>query len=145
MKNIEKKLDKLTSSDELNNLKKEVARNTIEDVERDDIKGDLDYLKKSILQKIDIENVDNKEQTIDDVDSVFKKWLEELTDKKETSKEKRAVRKIKKINFDNVDVKQEKQKSFDRVLSSITNWRNEKNPVAKILLRMADWVLSTEK
>ncbi len=145
MKNIEKKLDKLTSSDELNNLKKEVARNTIEDVERDDIKGDLDYLKKSILQKIDIENVDNKEQTIDDVDSVFKKWLEELTDKKETSKEKRAVRKIKKINFDNVDVKQEKQKSFDRVLSSIINWRNEKNPVAKILLRMADWVLSTEK
>ena len=145
MKNIENKnfKDEKELAQDFNNQLKWL-KDEVENKDKN-IKGDLDDLKKSILQKIDIENVDNKEQIKHDVDSVFEKWLEELSDTKETSKEKRVVRKIKKINFDNVDVKQEKQRSFDRVLSSITNWRNEKNPVAKVLLRMADWVLSTEK
>ena len=145
MKNIENKLENLTSWDELSKLKKEVVKNSIEDTEKFNINGDLDALKKSILQKISVENLDGSEQIKDTVDDIFEKWIEELHDAKETSKEKRFVRKIKKVNFDNVEVKQEKQRSFDRVLSSITNWRNEKNPVAKVLLRMADWIIWTEK
>ena len=149
MKNIENKLDNLTSSDELNNLKKEVAKSSIEDVERDDIKSDLDSLKKSVLAQLQREKLkkNEKAENIDDqkVEAIFKKWIEELGDTNERWQERRFVRKMNRVNMNNVTVKEEKEKSFDRVLSSITRWKGEKNPVAKVLLRMADRVLSTEK
>jgi len=150
MKDIEKNIDdKVENSvvDELASLKNEITKNTEtqEKFSLNSIKDSLNSLKESVLFKINSsEKITDKENENIDIDMTLAKWLEELSDTDEISKVKRSVKKIKKVNFNNV-VSKEKEKSFDMVSSSITNWEKEKNPVSRFLLKIADLILKTEK
>jgi hypothetical protein len=42
-------------------------------------------------------------------------------------------------------VKESIQSSADKILDEIYNWKEEKNPVARSLLRIVNWVMKTEK
>gem|GEM_PF-1852686 len=42
-------------------------------------------------------------------------------------------------------VKESIQSSADKILDEIYNWEEEKNPVARSLLRIVNWIMKTEK
>lgn len=88
------------------------------------------------------------ENSKDKVSEFFWKWKEEFK-VIDTRRERKVVRKhkIMKSKFElRPDwVKQAIEQSVDRILDEIYNWKEEKNPVARSLLRIVNRILKTEK
>jgi len=67
----------------------------------------------------------------------------------DTKTEKRVVKKhgqmVNKFAGRPEAVKESIQSSADKILDEIYNWKEEKNPVARSLLRIVNWIMKTEK
>lgn len=70
-------------------------------------------------------------------------------EKVDTFKEKRVIGKHKKMTNKFADrpetVKEAIQNSSDKILEEIYNWKQEKNPVARSLLKIVNRIMKTEK
>jgi len=148
--NLNENLDNF--SDELSDLEetiRDVAWDKIEEREQkivSDTSSELDSLNAEV--NLDwLDKKDNK-KSIDRVSEFFWKWKEEFK-KIDTFNEKKVVKKYWKTK-NNLKYRPEKVKeaiewSADEILDEIYNWRKEKNPVARSLLRIVNWIMKTEK
>ncbi len=140
MKNIENK-----------NITPESEENSLEWLSHEEIakkfEQNMDKLK-DIAKKEAKENNEDPEKILDKIDDFFA-----ITDNKEkeelenidTKSERKVLKKYKKILNRKIDVQKEIINSWEFVLEEIRDWKKEKNPVAKSLLRITKWILKTEK
>ncbi|HKL43969.1 MAG TPA: hypothetical protein VJ892_01680 [Candidatus Absconditabacterales bacterium] len=140
MKNIENK-----------NITPESEENSLEGLSHEEIakkfEQNMDKLK-DIAKKEAKENNEDPEKILDKIDDFFA-----ITDNKEkeelenidTKSERKVLKKYKKILNRKIDVQKEIINSGEFVLEEIRDWKKEKNPVAKSLLRITKWILKTEK
>ncbi|HRU50374.1 MAG TPA: hypothetical protein P5155_02615, partial [Candidatus Absconditabacterales bacterium] len=67
----------------------------------------------------------------------------------DTKTEKRVVKKhknmVKSLSNRPGGVQEAIGESVDKILDEIYNWREEKNPVARSLLKIVNWIMKTEK
>ena len=89
--------------------------------------------------------METKDELKDSIDKFFKKWKEEFNDDNDTSSEKKFVKKYKNLENRSIDVAEWIQKSADDIEKEIINWKDEKNPVAKSLLRIVNRIMKSEK
>lgn len=123
------------SKSNLNNLEKSTIDSAIDWLENN--------IKKELLEKeVDMET---KDELKDSIDKFFKKWKEEFNDDNDTSSEKNFVKKYKNLENRSIDVAEWIQKSADDIEKEIINWKDEKNPVAKSLLRIVNRIMKSEK
>lgn len=136
MKNIDK-----------NNNISESNENSLDSLSHKEIakkfEQNMDKLK-DIAKKEAKENNEDPEKILDKIDDFFEKGKEEL-ENIDTKSEKKVLKKYKKILNRKIDVQKEIINSWEFVLEEIRDWKKEKNPVAKSLLRITKWILKTEK
>ena len=160
MANIEKK-DNLESKnnkfkDWLNSLKDSILW---KDKEKDQLQGETSHASESLKSTVINEALDNLKLNMEkwlnlderdnntkaELDEFFQEWKKEFFDAKKTYAEKRFVYKYKKIETRPIDVQKWIGNSVEKITDEISNWKKEKNPVARSLLRIVDWIMSTEK
>lgn len=139
-------------SDELSNLEAEirgVAWDKIQEREQNIISKTSNELD-SLSADVGLSWLDKKvnEKWKDKVSEFFWKWKEEFK-KIDTFTEKKFVKKYwnmqNKLAHRPGEVKEAIEKSADNILDEIYNWKKEKNPVARSLLRIVNWIMKTEK
>lgn len=164
-KNLDESNEGLDFSDELSNLEnniREIAWDKIkqkeqeekEQIEKEQIvsktKGNLESLHESMLSWAEswLEQKQVNETWKDKVSEFFDVGKEEF-EKIDTKIEKRVVKKhgqmVDKFAGRPEAVKESIQSSADKILDEIYNWKEEKNPVARSLLRIVNWIMKTEK
>ena len=159
-KNLDEHNEDSDFFDELSSLEdniRELAWDKIkqkEQVEKEQIvsktKGNLESLHESMLSWAEsrLEQKKISEKWKDKVSEFFDAGQKEF-EKIDTKVEKRVVRRHSQM----VDrfagrpeaVKESIQSSADKILDEIYNWKEEKNPVARSLLRIVNWIMKTEK
>lgn len=155
-------------SDDLNSLKNEVdLQNTEKSEEKNDsenvseslnnlgnslINSKLDELQSKVedtLLDSSLENnfmwESNDNITKWQIDEFFEKWKEEFNDDKKTIVENKFVKKYQNLEDRNMDVAKWIESSADKISDEIKNWKEEKNPVARSLLRFVNWIMKSEK
>ncbi|HRX64076.1 MAG TPA: hypothetical protein P5060_03170 [Candidatus Absconditabacterales bacterium] len=95
--------------------------------------GDYETIIDDFFEKA--EKVDNDLENTDEIEKEIGRKF----------KRTRTVKKYNSIENRNIDVQNAIKESGESVLDEITNWKEEKNPVAKSLLSIANWILKTEK
>lgn len=160
MANIEKK-DNLESKsnkfkDWLNSLKDSILW---KDKEEEQLNNETSHAGESLKSTVINEALDNLElnmkkwlkfkegdnNTKAELHEFFQEWKKEFFDSNKTHEERNFVRKYKKIESRPVDVQKWIKESAEDITNEISNWKKEKNPVARSLLRIVDWIMSTEK
>ena len=122
-----------------------------EKAEMINISKDLSALKNIVEQSIDDEKI---KTDVDKMDKFFEAWDEILKNDTEEEGELEFIKKNKRI-IDAKQIKKLENRSIwvpDKIIESvgavvwfIENWNWQKSTVAKVLLRIADWILKTEK
>ncbi len=112
---------------------------------------DLSALKNIVEQSID---KNESEEAVAKINDFFEKWDEILKNDTEEEGELEFIKKNKRI-IDAKQIKKLENRSIwvpDKIIESvgavvwfIENWNWQKSTVAKVLLRIADWILNTEK
>ena len=124
------KLDKLKVEEEASEssakLKESAVDSTLENL-------NLDMEKWSEISDSEVEI---KEQ----LDQILQKWKK---DTKQVLTHKEMSQRI--INGRSPEVSQQISNSATKVEDEIKNWENEENPIARSLLKMANWLMNTEK
>lgn len=82
-------------------------------------------------------------EDLDKIDNFFEEWKEEFK-KIDTEDEEKIIKIYNKIKDRPVVVQKEIEKISNKVLDEIYNWKKEKNPVARSLLRIVSWIMKTE-
>lgn len=113
----------------------------------------MDKLKN--IAKAEAKEQEDADELIDNINDFFEKAEKVDNDlennkeiKKEIGKKSKRTRTVKKytsIENRNIDVQNAIKESWESVLDEILNWKEEKNPVAKSLLGIANWILKTEE
>lgn len=139
-KNIESSNEDLSSfSKELNLLKKSVEQNKKELETSDTIKeihSELDLLWKEITDKInqskkDPENIETHEA--------------EHNHNKSGKNEKNGFRIPNTLNWRPLEIAENIGEISNDIENEYKNWRQEKNPIARWLLRLVDRIMNSEK
>ena len=142
----------LDFSSELSSLENEI-RNAAGDKLKEEkqkvvwnVSDELDSLSAEIvLSGIEWGKVNERKDKVSEFFDAGQKEFEKI----DTKVEKRVVRRHSQM----VDrfagrpeaVKESIQSSADKILDEIYNWEEEKNPVARSLLRIVNWIMKTEK
>jgi len=137
-------------------MKKNIDKSNFEDEKKlaKDFDDSMDKLKKwynvseelnSLKCMIIEENKTKKD--LDKIEEFFEKWIEEFSDNdwKKTRVEKKFIRRYEKIKDRSPNIQQEIVWSAGTIIWSIRNWNKQKDPVAKVLLRMANMILKSDK
>lgn len=106
---------------------------------------ELDDLHNKIELWLEKANV--KDITKDELNNFFSEWKEKINDDKHTFREWRLKRLLKSDRFKerSEHVVERIEESAGTVENEIKNWRDQKNPVARSLLRIVRWIMWTEK
>lgn len=106
---------------------------------------ELDNLHNKIELWLEKANV--KDITKNELNDFFSEWKEKLNDDKHTFREWRLKRLLKSDRFKkrSEHVVERIEESASTVENEIKNWQKEKNPVARSLLRIVNWIMWTEK
>lgn len=75
-----------------------------------------------------------------ELDQILHKWKKDI---KQVPTHKEMSQRI--INGRSPEVSQQISNSATKVEDEIKNWENEENPIARSLLKMANWLMNTEK
>lgn len=163
-KNKDKDLDNkdnlredLDFSSELSNLENEIrnaARDKLKKEEQEvvwnvsdeNVLDELDSLSAEIiLSGIEWGKVNERKDKVSEFFDAGQKEFEKV----DTKTEKRVVKKhgqmVDKFAGRPEAVKESIQSSADKILDEIYNWKEEKNPVARSLLKIVNWIMKTEK
>ena len=110
------------------------------------IDSTLDNLNLDMQEWLELQNSDDK--TKEELNKFFEKWKEELKDNTNTLEEKELSEKLfknKRFEKRSPEIVQQIAKSATNIENEIKDWPKEKNPVAKSLLKIVDWIMGTEK
>mgnify|MGYP007069027660 CR=1 FL=1 len=167
-KNKDKSLDKdldnkdnlredLDFSSELSNLEKEIRnaagdklkekeQEVVWNVSDENVSDELDSLSAEIiLSGIEWGKVNERKDKVSEFFDAGQKEFEKV----DTKTEKRVVKKhknmVKSLSNRPGWVQEAIGESVDKILDEIYNWREEKNPVARSLLKIVNWIMKTEK
>ena len=95
-----------------------------------------------------LELQDSDDETKEELNKFFEKWKKELKDDIDTTEEKElSVKLLQSGRFKNrsPETVQQIAKSATNIENEIKDWPKEKNPVARSLLKIVDWIMWTEK
>ena len=148
--NIEKNEDSSSIMKLLNKLKSSVLLNKN--------KEEIDISKKSKINQEILQNeiinstlnkLGEKTQINNSLENSEKKEINEVVDdwknKTNTHDEKVTVKKYERLKDRPLSVSEEITKSVTSIEDEIKNWKTEKNPIARYLLKLADMIMHTEK
>ncbi len=149
--NLGEDLDFSDELSELENQIRNVAWDKIREREREQkIVSETSDELDTLGAEVGLVWLDKKvnEKWKDKVSEFFWKWKEELN--KLNPNTKKQIKKTSlwikgKLYNRPQEVRQAIEKSADNILDEIYNWKEEKNPVARSLLRIANWIMKTEK
>ena len=126
-------------------LKEETSERT-EKLKDSTIDSTLDSLNLEMQEWLELSNSDI--ETKDELNQFFEKGKNEFKDEKAIPQEKELSQQLLKNNkFKNrsPEAVREIAHSDTKLENEIKNWKQEKNPVAKSLLRVVDRIIWTEK
>lgn len=110
------------------------------------IDSTLDNLNLDMQEWLELQ--DSDDETKEELNKFFEKWKKELKDDIDTTEEKElSVKLLQSSRFKNrsPETVQQIAKSAIKIESEIINWKQEKNPVARSLLKIVNWIMWTEK
>ena len=110
------------------------------------IDSTLDNLNLDMQEWLELQNSDDK--TKEELNKFFEKWKKEFKDDVQTPEEQELSQKLLQSDrFKNrsTETVQQIAKSATKIENEIKDWQKEKNPVARSLLKIVDWIMSTEK
>lgn len=125
---------------------KEETSNKAENLKDSAIDSTLDNLNLDMQEGLELK--DSDDETKEELEHFFEKWKEELKDTIDTPEEKELSEKLLQSDrFKNrsPETVQQIAKSATKIETEIKNWQTEKNPVAKSLLKIVNWIMGTEK
>ena len=125
---------------------KEETSNKAENLKDSAIDSTLDNLNLDMQEGLELK--DSDDETKEELEHFFEKWKEELKDNIDTPEEKELSEKLLQSDrFKNrsPETVQQIAKSATKIETEIKNWQTEKNPVAKSLLKIVNWIMGTEK
>ena len=126
-------------------IEEETSRKT-ENLKDSAIDSTLDNLNLDMQEGLELK--DTGDETKKELNQFFEKWKEELKDDVQTPEEQEPSQKLLQSDrFKNrsAETVQQIAKSPTKIENEIKDWQKEKNPVAKSLLKIVDWIMSTEK
>ncbi len=142
----------LDFSSELSSLENEI-RNAAGDKLKEEkqkvvwnVSDELDSLSAEIvLSGIEWGKVNERKDKVSEFFDAGQKEFEKV----DTKTEKRVVKKhknmVKSLSNRPGWVQEAIGESVDKILDEIYNWKEEKNPVARSLLKIVNWIMKTEK
>jgi len=125
---------------------KEETSNKVETLKDSAIDSTLDNLNLDMQEWLELQ--DSDDETKEELNKFFEKWKKELKDDIDTTEEKElSVKLLQSGRFKNrsPETVQQIAKSATNIENEIKDWPKEKNPVARSLLKIVDWIMSTEK
>jgi hypothetical protein len=110
------------------------------------VSDELDSLSAEIvLSGIEWGKVNERKDKVSEFFDAGQKEFEKV----DTKTEKRVVKKhknmVKSLSNRPGWVQEAIGESVDKILDEIYNWKEEKNPVARSLLKIVNWIMKTEK
>jgi len=126
-------------------VKEEISRKT-ENLKDSTINSTLDNLNLDMQEGLELKDSDDEIKK--ELNQFFEKWKEELKDNVHTPEEQELSQKLLQSDrFKNrsAEIVQQIAKSATKIENEIKDWQKEKNPVAKSLLKIVDWIMGTEK
>lgn len=106
----------------------------------------MDKLKKIAKKEAQEEQLENNTDWELDktIDEFFDKTEDEFNDI-DSFEEKKVINNYANISDRNIEVQDAIRTSWNSVLNEIADWKTQKNVVSKTLLRVSNWILSSEK
>lgn len=126
-------------------VEEETSRKT-ENLKDSAIDSTLDNLNLDMQEWLELKDTDD--ETKKELNQFFEKWKEKFKDDVQTPEGQELSQKLLQSDrFKNrsTETVQQIAKSATKIENEIKDWQKEKNPVAKSLLKFADWIMSTEK
>jgi len=147
--NLREDLDFSSELLSLENEIRNVARDKLKEKEQEvvwNVSDELDSLSAEIvLSGIEWGKVNESKDKVSEFFDAGQKEFEKV----DTKTEKRVVKKhknmVKSLSNRPGWVQEAIGESVDKILDEIYNWREEKNPVARSLLKIVNWIMKTEK
>ena len=126
-------------------VEEETSRKT-ESLKDSAIDSTLDNLNLDMQEGLELKDTDD--ETKKELNQFFEKWKEELKDDAQTLEEQELSQKLlqsERFKSRSPETVQQIAKSATKIENEIKDWQKEKNPVAKSLLKIVDWIMGTEK
>lgn len=126
-------------------VEEETSRQT-ENLKDSAIDSTLDNLKLDMQEWLELKDSDDEIKK--ELNQFFEKWKEELKDDEHTPEEQELSQKLLQSDrFKNrsAETVQQIAKSATKIENEIKDWQKEKNPVARSLLKIVNWIMWTEK
>ena len=123
----------------------ETSRKT-ENLKDSAIDSTLDNLNLDMQEGLELKDSDDK--TKEELNQFFEAWKQELKNDIEQPWEaelRERLFKSKRFGKRSPEVVTQIAKSATKIENEIKDWQKEKNPVARSLLKIVDWIMSTEK
>ena len=133
-----KNVDKLKVEEETSRQKENLKDSAIDST--------LDNLNLDMQEWLELKDADD--ETKKELNQFFEKWKKEFKDDVQTPEDQELSQKLLQSDrFKNrsTETVQQIAKSATNIENEIKDWPKEKNPVAKSLLKIVDWIMSTEK
>ena len=142
----------LDFSSELSSLENEI-RNAAGDKLKEEkqkvvwnVSDELDSLSAEIvLSGIEWGKVNERKDKVSEFFDAGQKEFEKVDTKTEKRVVKKHKNKVKSLSNRPGWVQEAIGESVDKILDEIYNWEEEKNPVARSLLKIVNWIMKTEK
>ena len=142
----------LDFSSELSSLENEI-RNAAGDKLKEEkqkvvwnVSDELDSLSAEIvLSGIEWGKVNERKDKVSEFFDAGQKEFEKVDTKTEKRVVKKHKNKVKSLSNRPGWVQEAIGESVDKILAEIYNWKEEKNPVARSLLKIVNWIMKTEK
>ncbi len=132
-----KKIDETKMKEEITEKSEKLKNSTIDST--------LDNLQLDTQKRLELQ--DSQTEIKKELDDVLFEWSRKK-DSKETVKEKELFERLLKENkfkTRSPEAIQQIANSATKIESEIKNWKQETNPVARSLLKIVNWIMSTEK
>lgn len=136
--NVENNVE--TTWEALNKLGKDVVNSKIDELQNKVVDTIFD---KSLDSNLMWES--NNKIAQGQVEELFESWKNEFNDSKNTVSEYKVGKKYDKLKARGVDVKKWIKESANKIVNEINNWEQEKNPVARSLLKFVNRIMQSEK
>ena len=133
-----KNVDKLKVEEETSRQKENLKDSAIDST--------LDNLNLDMQEWLELKDADD--ETKKELNQFFEKWKKEFKDDVQTPEDQELSQKLLQSDrFKNrsTETVQQIAKSATNIENEIKDWPKEKNPVARSLLKIVDWIMWTEK
>jgi hypothetical protein len=115
-------------------------------VSDENVSDELDSLSAEIiLSGIEWGKVNERKDKVSEFFDAGQKEFEKVDTKTEKRVVKKHKNKVKSLSNRPGWVQEAIGESVDKILDEIYNWEEEKNPVARSLLKIVNWIMKTEK